>query len=131
MFDAHPNEDIITRSYISKTVCAKEVNEDKKRFSLMNRYVTKLETKERETLLLNQLIIVFNTFKFAWACLLMEINAKDDVSLEKFYAIMYELGFDTSGCEVSKEFLETFRRILSENRQQEEILRSFQRGNWW
>lgn len=118
-------------SYSVTSVSDKEVNEDKKRLSLMNRYVTRLDTVEREILLLNQLIILFNTFKFAWCCFLLEINAKDSIVLQKFYAIMYELGFDTAGCEVDPEFLQLFRRILNENQAHAEILRSFQRGQWW
>lgn len=89
---------------------------------------------ERRTLLLNQLIIVFNSFKIGWACVMLEISAETPSNLSKFYAIMFELGFDIAGVDIDEKFLSIFRNILNENEHQSKILRSFQnqrRCEWW
>lgn len=125
------SEEVTTKSYRGPLVSLREVQADKQRFNRLNKYVMNVSDEYSRRLLLNQLVIVFNTFKFGWACLMLEVYARDAIILGRYYAIMYELGFDTSGCDVDTHFLQTFREIIDENPRQKEIFRSFYRGSWW
>ena len=121
----------LEKTYKSQAVSLREVNEDRQRLSRLNRYIHSTHTPKERVLLLNQLIIVFNTFKFAWACVLMEVSARDTRTLHKLYAVMFSLGFDMSGCEIDTEFLKTFEEILDEHPKHSKILKSFSGGKWW
>lgn len=125
-----PNS-LICKSYMTRGVSQQDITDDKMRLTLMNRYVTKVKTSEQRTLLLNQLIVIFNTFKFGWACMWLEMSSKNERVLLRFYAIMKALNFDTSGMKYDLEFYEEFLEMLNENPDHKEILLSFYRGRWW
>ena len=125
------SRDVVAKSYRQMAVSQQDMSTDKQRLNRLNKYVMSVESEYEKRLLLNQLIVLFNTFKFGWACFLLEVHAKNGQSLGRFYAIMFALGFDTAGCDVDSDFLETFRGILDEHPTQKEILSDFRRGSWW
>lgn len=125
-----PNH-VLCKSYINRGISQQDITDDKMRLTLMNRYVTRTSTEEQRRLLLNQLIIVFNTFKFGWACMWLEMSSKNERVLLRFYSIMKVLGFDIDGTLYDVEFYEEFKGILDENEFHKEILLSFQGRRWW
>lgn len=122
--------DVTEQSYITKAISSREIISDKQRFTRLNTYIKNLDGDYNQHLFLNQLIVVFNTFHFGWACYLLEVYSSSS-NLGKFYAVMFELGFNAAGCDVDEDFLKNFRKILDENPKHSEVLRSYQRAGWW
>jgi len=114
----------IMRSYKSRIVTSKDVMDDAQRFRKIRNCLSRLESDEQVRLLMNQLIIVFNTFEIENALMIIE-SCVGYESWPVLYGVLRGIGFHLPEHPFDFKSFHFISNWMEGNKYYEEIFKSF------